>query len=83
MNFALLGAGAWWFGGDAFNGRVEGGHYFLGSHGDFVEVSHAVWVYSRVHVISNFVTFALAVMALTVMGIRGVLASSTDSNGTA
>ncbi|HEV7515234.1 MAG TPA: hypothetical protein VGR07_02935 [Thermoanaerobaculia bacterium] len=83
VNFALLCVGAWWFGGDAFNGRVEGGHYFLGSHGDLVEVSHAVWVYSRVHVISNFVTFALALIALEVMGIRRVFASSTDSDGTA
>ena len=83
VNFGLLCVGAWWFGGDAFSGRVEGGHYFLGSNGNLVEVSHAVWVYSRIHVISNFVTFALAIIALTVVGIRQVFASSTDSNGTA
>ncbi len=78
VNLALLCAGAWWFGGDAFNGHEEGGHYFLGSHGDLVEVSHVVWVYSRIHVISNFVTFGLAVIALTVMGTRQVFASSTE-----
>jgi len=73
VNFALLALGAVILGGDAFNGHTEGGHYFLGSAGKLVEVSRGVWMYSYVHVISNFVTFGLAVIAVTVKGFRGLL----------
>ena len=76
-NGALLALGAWLLGGDAFNGRMEGGHYFLGSNGNLVEVSHAVWVYSRIHMISNFVTFGLAIITLTVKGLSEVFETST------
>ena len=69
VNFALLGFGAILLGGDAFSGYAEGGHYFLGSGGKFVEVSRNVWMYSYVHVITNFVTFGLGVIALTVRGL--------------
>ena len=73
VNFALLGFGAFLLGGDAFCGYTEGGHYFLGSAGRFVEVSHGVWMYSRIHMISNFVTFGLAVAALTLKGFREIM----------
>ena len=72
VNFALLGLGAALLGGDAFMGHVEGGHYFLGSAGKFVEVSRNIWMYSYVHVISNFVTGGLAVVALLVKAVRGL-----------
>ena len=32
--------------GDAINGHEAGGHYFLGSHGKFTEVSHDVFFFS-------------------------------------
>jgi hypothetical protein len=73
VNFVLLSFGAVLLGGDAFSGHAESGHYFLGSAGKFVEVSRNVWMYSYVHVISNFVTFGLAVIALTVVAFRGLL----------
>jgi hypothetical protein len=72
VNFALLAFGAVLLGGDAFSGYAEGGHYFLGSGGKLVEVSRNVWMYSYVHVLSNFVTFGLAVVAVTVKGFRGL-----------
>lgn len=72
-NFALLAFGAFCLHGDAFSGHAEGGRYFLGSAGQFVEVSRAVWTYSYVHVISNFVTGGLAVAAVTLVGFRGLL----------
>lgn len=72
VNFALLGFGAAVLGGDAFSGYAEGGHYFLGSGGKLVEVSRNVWMYSYIHVISNFVTFGLAMVALAVKGFRGL-----------
>src|SRR6187397_35411 len=36
-------------GGDAFSGRIEAGHYYLGSHGTYTEVSQRVFVYSACH----------------------------------
>jgi hypothetical protein len=71
-NFALLGVGAVLLGGDAFNGHAAGGHYFLGSGGKLVEVSRNVWMYSYVHVIANFVTAGLAMLALAVMVFRAL-----------
>ena len=72
-NFALLALGAFLLGGDALSGHAEGGHYFLGSAGKFVEVSRFVWIYSYVHVISNFVTFGLAVITNGLTVVRGLL----------
>jgi hypothetical protein len=72
VNLALLAFGATLLGGDAFNGYVEGGHYFLGTAGKFVQVSRNVWMYSYYHVIANFVTGGLAVAALTVIPLRGL-----------
>jgi hypothetical protein len=43
-------------GGDAINGHVKDGHYFLGSHGRYTEVSRAVWTYSYYHTISMWIT---------------------------
>jgi hypothetical protein len=72
-NFALLALGAKLLGGDAFNGHAEAGHYFLGTAGKLVEVSRNVWMFSYVHLVSNFVTGGLAVVALAVLGTRGLL----------
>ncbi len=30
-------------GGGAFNGKVDGNHYFVGDHGDYTEVSSTLW----------------------------------------
>ena len=35
-------------GGDALTGRVEGGRYFLGNHGQFLEVGRGTWLFSAV-----------------------------------
>ena len=78
VNFALLGFGASLLGGDAFSGYAEGGHYFLGTAGKFVEVSRNVWMYSYYHVIANFVTGGLALVALAVMVFRGLLNLDRD-----
>jgi hypothetical protein len=43
-------------GGDAINGHVTDGHYFLGSHGRYIEVSRAVWTYSYYHTVSMWIT---------------------------
>jgi hypothetical protein len=48
--------------GDALNGYVRDGHYFLSSHGRATEVSREAWDWSRVHALSVFVTHPLALL---------------------
>ena len=62
INFAIyIGVGTV-IGGDAFNGKVENGHYYVMWHGKYTEVSSAVWHYSRIHTISIFITFFLVLL---------------------
>jgi hypothetical protein len=58
-------------GGDALNGRVRDGHYFVGSHGSYTEVSAATWNWSRAHALSVFVTHPLAIGAGFVLILTG------------
>lgn len=46
-------------GGDALNGFVRDGHYYISSHGVTTEVSKATWDWSRFHSLSIFVTHPL------------------------
>jgi len=36
-------------GGDALNGKVDSGRYYLGNHGAYTEVTRGVFVYSACH----------------------------------
>jgi hypothetical protein len=58
-------------GGDALNGHLRDGHYFLGSHGVYTEVSAATWNWSRAHAISVFVTHPMALGAGIVFVLTG------------
>jgi hypothetical protein len=49
LNFLSFFVIAVYLGGDASNGRVVNGHYFLGSHGHYTEVTATVFHYSEVH----------------------------------
>lgn len=51
-------------GGDALNGKVDGDHYFLGSHGRYREVPRRIFDYSRWHAFSLWVTHPLALLAI-------------------
>ena len=63
VNFlAFLGV-AKKIGGDAINGKIEHGHYYLASHGHLTEVSAHLFAYSRVHATSLLVTFPMALVA--------------------
>ena len=59
LNFAVDSYVAATIGGSAINGKVEHGHYYVGSHGNFTEVSRAVWTYSYIHGFSQWITFPL------------------------
>lgn len=58
--------------GDGLNGYQREGHYFLGSHGRYTEVSQAAWEWSRIHGISVFVTHPLALAGGAYLLIRFV-----------
>ena len=58
-NFVIFLALAQHFGGDAMNGQVVDGHYFLGQHGKLTEVSEGIYTYSLWHVRSLFVSHPL------------------------
>lgn len=60
LNFVVFVVVAITIGGDALNGKIEGGHYFLASHGVYTEVSDRVFTYSRLHAISMVITHLLA-----------------------
>ncbi len=51
-NFALFIVGSIYFGGDALNGYVQAGHYFVCAHGSCSEVAQEVWRYSYWHAIA-------------------------------
>ena len=69
LNFLIFVAGATYLGGDAVNGKVEGGRYYLfGVRAEsgrkvYTEVSEPVFTYSRWHVYSIFVTWPLVMAA--------------------
>jgi hypothetical protein len=62
-NFAAFFAAAVALGGDAVNGCIRDGHYFLAEHGHYTPVSYQVFLYSRWHAYSVFVTQPLALLA--------------------
>jgi hypothetical protein len=65
VNFIAFLAMIFYLGGDALNGYVRDGHYFLGLHsnGPFTEVSPAVFSYSRWHALSVIMSFGFILVA--------------------
>lgn len=49
--FTFIGASVY-LGGDALNGYVQAGHYFLCAHGHCTAVSSSVWHYSWWHAVT-------------------------------
>jgi hypothetical protein len=52
LNFFAFIAGNFYLGGDALNGYMRAGHYFVCAHGGCREVSRSVWLYSYWHALS-------------------------------
>jgi len=69
LNFLIFIAAAIYLGGDAVNGKVEGGRYYLfGARTEsgrkvYTEVTEPVFTYSRWHVYSIFMTWPLVMAA--------------------
>lgn len=49
-------------GGDALNGHVDSGHYFLSDHGKLTETTEEIFRYSKIHGASLSVTHPLAMI---------------------
>jgi hypothetical protein len=59
-NFLACFAISLLIGGDALNGAYKDGHFFLSNHGRLTEVAHWVFLYSKIHTLSLFITVPLA-----------------------
>jgi hypothetical protein len=62
INFTAFAVLSLSWGGDALNGKMEDGRFYLGHKGHFVEVSEARWRASRAHAISVLVTHPFAII---------------------
>ena len=62
LNFVVFVLISLRIGGDAINGTIENGHYLLRSHATYTEVSRDVFMYSRIHVGTLFVTHPLGML---------------------
>ena len=73
LNFVVFVAVASHLGGDAINGKAEGGHYYLFGTRNvngkkvYTEVSQSVFTYSRWHVYSIFVTWPILMVGSVVL----------------
>jgi hypothetical protein len=68
-------------GGDALNGSIRDGHYFVVSHGSSTEVDRATWEWSRIHALSLFVTHPLAMVGMGYLLLRVVFPLFITSGG--
>ncbi len=50
-------------GGDALNGHVTDGHFYVTSHGTDTEVSQAVWTASQIHALVTLLSWPLVMLA--------------------
>ena len=76
VNFVSFMIASLALGGDAVNGKIEGGRHYLGNHGQYTEVSSGVWQYSRIHGRSIMVTHPIGLIS----GLIWVFAVQTNSN---
>jgi hypothetical protein len=63
INFGIFAIFALYLGGDAVNGKIYNGHYFLGNHGRYTEVAKIVFDYSKWHVYSVWLTMPIAIVS--------------------
>lgn len=63
INFIVFFVLDLYLGGDAVNGKIYHGHYFLMSHGRYTEVAKEIFNYSKWHVYSIWATHPMAILA--------------------
>jgi hypothetical protein len=52
INFFAFVGGSLYLGGDALNGYMKAGHYFVCAHGHCAQVSSSIWHYSYWHAVT-------------------------------
>jgi hypothetical protein len=62
LNFVSFFVGAIYLGGDALNGKIENGHFYLANHGKLTEVSEGVYRYSQIHALSVFLLIGVVMI---------------------
>jgi hypothetical protein len=71
LTFLTFFAVSFLIGGEAGNGWIENGRYFLRGHGgEPVEVTAALFTFSRVHAFAVLLTFPPALLAWYVLNLR-------------
>ena len=53
-------------GGDAWNGYQKDGHFYLGSHGAYTEVTQSFWSYSYNHFIATWITHGAVFIGMAI-----------------
>jgi len=69
LNFGVWGVVNSVIHGDAINGKVEHGKYYVAMKGRYTEVSRGVYWYSFVHTSTNFVLFPATILS-GLLGVR-------------
>jgi len=64
INFFWFIAESSSLGGDALNGRVVDGHYFVCAHGACREVAQGIWEWNRLHAVSVWITHPAAIVGM-------------------
>jgi len=67
-------------GGDAWNGKVDGGQYFLGQQGTYTPVGFVFWVYSFVHAWLVTASFPGMVFGLLLRYLTGRIPFTDDDD---
>ncbi len=67
LNFVAFYLGTLALGGDALNGKIVDGHYFVSDHGHLTEVSAQAFEYSMWHFKSIFVTHVMGAICVLLL----------------
>lgn len=62
INVLTFIGGILYLGGDALNGYVHSGHYFICAHSQCVETSRTIWRYSYWHTLAAFGGILLVIL---------------------
>jgi hypothetical protein len=71
LNFIAFLIVTYHLGGDAVNGKIVSGHYYVGSHGQYSEVGFGTFLYSAIHTCATVLTFVLFISLLLVVELWG------------
>jgi hypothetical protein len=61
------------FGGDAVDGKIEDGHFYFGSHGEYTEVSCGAYVASAGYIMLLSAIVGVVLVSIFLFSIRGVI----------